>query len=128
MGSLHQSAIVPTTQYLSNRIREMPSPPPCLHPERFDSTRQTRMIWHRTYPAPDWLFAQPLTEPNVSIEIFNLGGRWDRLWELLSESAKVPVEQAILEQEEAERCDGWHLANNNTLQRYVLFFLHQYGF
>ena len=117
MGSLHQSAIVPTTQYLSNRIRQIPPPPPCLHFDGANSTRQTRMIWHRTYPAPDWLFAQPLTEPNVSIEIFNLGGKWNRLWELLSQSAKVPLEQAKVERDEEERCDAWYSANNNTLQR-----------
>jgi GPI mannosyltransferase 4 len=118
MGSLHQSAIVPITQYLSNRIRYTPPPPPCLHPGRSNLTRQTRMIWHRTYPAPDWLFGQPITDAQTSIEIFNLGGNWKRLWELLSESAQVPLLEAKVEQLTNEACDAWYLASNNTLQRY----------
>jgi hypothetical protein len=81
-------------------------------------TRQTRMIWHRTYPAPDWLFGQPITDAQTSIEIFNLGGNWKRLWELLSESAQVPLLEAKVEQLTNEACDAWHLASNNTLQRY----------
>jgi len=118
MGSLHQSAIVPTTQYLSNRIRQNPLPGPCLHPDMAELPRQTRMIWHRTYPAPDWLFAQPLAEPKVSIEILNLGGKWNRLWELLAESAKVPLEEARVEQDQGGTCDAWSVSSNHTLQRY----------
>ena len=114
MGSLHQSAIVPTTRYLSNRIRHIPFPPICLHSTKSDLFRQTRMIWHRTYPAPDWLFGQPLADNQTSIEIFNLGGKWTRLWELLAESAQVPIAEAKLE---GVSCDAWYLASNNTLQR-----------
>jgi GPI mannosyltransferase 4 len=117
MGSLHQSAIVPSAQYLSNRIRQSPPPPVCLHPENSESVRQTRMIWHRTYPAPDWLFAQPLDDSQTSIEIFNLGGKWDRLWELLNESGKVPLNEAQLEIHDHASCDSWFIANNGTLQR-----------
>src|SRR5271170_997705 len=120
MGSLHQSAIVPTTRYLSNRIRETPPPPACLHRDESDCIRQTRMLWHRTYPAPDWLFGQPLEDNRTSIEIFNLGGRWARLWELLGDSAKVPINLANMEQEQGS-CDAWYLASNNTLQRYLQF-------
>ena len=78
------------------------------------------MIWHRTYPAPDWLFGQPLADNQTSIEIFNLGGKWKRLWELLAESAQVPIDQAKLEQIPGSSCDAWYLASNNTLQRYVI--------
>jgi hypothetical protein len=120
MGSLHQSAIVPTTRYLSNRIRETPPPPACLHRDESNCIRQTRMLWHRTYPAPDWLFGQPLEDNRTSIEIFNLGGRWARLWELLGDSAKVPINLAKMEQEQGS-CDAWYLASNNTLQRYARF-------
>lgn len=121
MGSLHQSAIVPITQYLSNRIREIPPLPPCLHTDRSSLIRQTRMIWHRTYPAPDWLFGQPITDAQTSIEIFNLGGNWRRLWELLSESAQVSHEEAKFERLNYASCDAWYLAGNNTLQRYPQF-------
>jgi GPI mannosyltransferase 4 len=122
MGSLHQSAIVPTTRYLSKRIRQPPFPPVCLHPDKSDLFRQTRMIWHRTYPAPDWLFGQPLTDSQTSIEIFNLGGKWTRLWELLVDSAQVPIDQAQTERIAGSHCDAWYLASNNTLQRYSPFF------
>jgi GPI mannosyltransferase 4 len=118
MGSLHQSAIVPITQYLSNRVRQTPSLPPCLHLNDTDMPRQTRMIWHRTYPAPDWLFGQPLEDTDSSIEIFNLGGNWRRLWELLAQSAQVPLNEAKLEQNGDETCEGWYIASNDTLQRY----------
>ena len=121
MGSLHQSAIVPTTRYLSNRIRQTPFPSVCAHADKSDLFRQTRMIWHRTYPAPDWLFGQPLADNQTSIEIFNLGGKWKRLWEMLAESAQVPIYQAKLEQTPGSSCDAWYLASNNTLQRYVTF-------
>jgi GPI mannosyltransferase 4 len=120
MGSLHQSAIVPTTRYLSNRIRQTPFPPVCLHANKSDLFRQTRMIWHRTYPAPDWLFGQPLEDSQTSIEIFNLGGKWKRLWELLAESAQVPFDEAKFEQVRASACDSWYVASNNTLQRYEI--------
>jgi len=120
MGSLHQSAIVPTTRYLSKRIRQNPFPPVCLHPGKSDLFRQTRMIWHRTYPAPDWLFGQPLTDSQTSIETFNLGGKWTRLWELLVDSAQVPIDQAQTERSVGSHCDAWYLASNNTLQRYSL--------
>lgn len=117
MGSLHQSAIVPTTRYLSKRIRQTPFPPVCQHPDKSDLFRQTRMIWHRTYPAPDWLFGQPLADSQTSIEIFNLGGKWARLWELLADSAQVPIDQAQLERVPGNSCNAWYLASNNTLQR-----------
>ena len=118
MGSLHQSAIVPTTRYLSNRIRQNPPPPPCSRLDDSTGLRQTRMLWHRTYPAPDWLFGQPLEDNRTSIEIFNLGGRWRRLWELLGDSAKVPIDLAKMEQEQGS-CEAWYLASNSTLQRYT---------
>lgn len=120
MGSLHQSAIVPTTRYLSNRIRQTPFPPVCLHSEQSAFVRQTRMIWHRTYPAPDWLFGQPLAHNETSIEIFNLGGRWGRLWELLEDSAKVPIGEAMFERDQDGSCDAWYMVpRNRTLQRHV---------
>jgi GPI mannosyltransferase 4 len=119
MGSLHQSAIVPTTRYLSYRIRHTPFLPVCLHPDNSNLFRQTRMIWHRTYPAPDWLFGQPLDDNHTSIEIFNLGGKWKRLWELLAESAKVPIDDARVEQNGGDSCDAWYVASNNSLQRYT---------
>jgi GPI mannosyltransferase 4 len=122
MGSLHQSAIVPTTRYLSNRIRQVPFQPVCLHPDVYDRFRQTRMIWHRTYPAPDWLFGQPLEDSQTSIEIFNLGGKWNRLWELLAESAKVPIQEAKAELDHDGSCEAWFMASNNTLQRYRINF------
>jgi len=118
MGSLHQSAIVPTTRYLATRIRQTPFPPVCLHEQKSNLFRQTRMIWHRTYPAPDWLFGQPLVDGQTSIEIYNLGGKWGRLWELLAESARVPIGEAAVEQAENGSCDAWYIASNNTLQRY----------
>jgi len=119
MGSLHQSAIVPMSRYLANRIHQTPPPRVCLNPDKSDYFRQTRMIWHRTYPAPDWLFGQPLGDSNTSIEIFNLGGKWDRLWELLGDSAKVPIDQAKFEQENGFSCDAWYATTTNaTLQRY----------
>lgn len=120
MGSLHQSAIVPTTRYLSNRIRQIPFRPVCLHADKYDLFRQTRMIWHRTYPAPDWLFGQPLEDSRTSIEIFNLGGKWNRLWELLAESPKVPLHEAKAELDQDCSCEAWFVASNNTLQRYQI--------
>ena len=77
------------------------------------------MIWHRTYPAPDWLFGQPLADSHTAIEIFNLGGKWERLWELLADSAQVPIDQAQLERVPGSSCDAWYVASNNTLQRYI---------
>jgi GPI mannosyltransferase 4 len=121
MGSLHQSAIVPTTRYLATRIRQTPFPPVCLHEEKSNLFRQTRMIWHRTYPAPDWLFGQPLVDGQTSIEIYNLGGKWKRLWELLGESTQVPIGEAKVEQAENSSCDAWYIASNNTLQRYCTY-------
>jgi GPI mannosyltransferase 4 len=117
MGSLHQSAIVPITEYLSSRIRQSPPLPPCLEPYKTDLARQTRMIWHRTYPAPDWLFGQPLADAQSSIEIFNLGGNWKRLWQMLAESAQVPMAEARVELDNTATCEAWYVASNDTLQR-----------
>ena len=114
MGSFHQCGVVPSLEYLSNRL-DHPREKFCgkITESALAMPQMTKVIWWRTYTCPKWVFGHA-NNSQRKLVVRDLGGSIEALKNEIGSSVSVWHGDAILDTKGT--CDAWAL-NNGKLER-----------